>query len=599
MMRRRLAWRIIVAYVALIVGVAAGLGGYLAVAQRSALMGQLSERLDGEARLIALAAGSAVAAGDGARADELARAFAPAIGARVTLIASDGVVLGDSEADPRSMENHADRPEVAAVLAGAATGSSTRHSATVGRDFVYVGVPIEAAGRGVGVARVARDTAAVQAELGHATLVVLSATAVAGLLATVLAVLLARRISGPVARLTRAVRALAQGDLSRPVSLEGDDEIAELGRQFDVMAARLRDLIGALSTDRARLEAVLAAMADGLLLLDGQERVVLANRAAVGLLDLPAEVSATAIDGGRRLIEMVHDHELYELVRQALARHQLLTDLVRLGPSGRDLRITATPMPGGGAGALVLVQDVTEIRRAETIRRDFAANVSHELKTPIAALKALVETLEDGALADPPVARDFLRRMHGEVDRLAQLVQELLDLARIESGRARMTFEPRDVAEVVARAVERLRPQADRAGVALSVRPSADLPLVRADAARIESVVVNLVHNAIKFTPVGGRVEARIELAEEADGQRCVRVSIADTGIGIPTDDLPRLFERFFKADKSRASSGTGLGLAIVKHVVHAHGGQVGVESELGRGSTFWLTLPLAASRAT
>jgi two-component system phosphate regulon sensor histidine kinase PhoR len=364
------------------------------------------------------------------------------------------------------------------------------------------------------------------------------------------------------------------------------------------MAARLRDLIGTLSTDRARLRAVLAAMADGLLLLDDGERVVLANRAAADLLGLPGEVDqGAASEDGRRLIELVHDHELYELVRQALARRQLLSDMVRLGPSGRYLRITATPMPGGGGSALVLVQDVTEIRRAETIRRDFAANVSHELKTPIASLKALVETLEDGALEDPPAARDFLQRMHVEVDRIAQLVEELLELARIESGRARMTFEPRDAAQMVATAVERLRPQADRAGVTLVVRPGAELPPVRADASRIEGVVVNLVHNAIKFTPAGGRVEAAVDRFE-LDGRPCVRVAVVDTGAGIPAEDIPRLFERFYKADKSRASSGTGLGLAIVKHVVQAHGGQVGVESEVGVGSTFWFTLPLVAAAA-
>jgi two-component system phosphate regulon sensor histidine kinase PhoR len=185
--------------------------------------------------------------------------------------------------------------------------------------------------------------------------------------------------------------------------------------------------------------------------------------------------------------------------------------------------------------------------------------------------------------------------MHVEVDRVAQLVEELLELARIESGRAQMTFEPRDPVQMVRTAVERLRAQADRAGVALWMDADGELPPVRADATRVESVVVNLLHNAIKFTPPGGRIAVRIEPSRESDGPAVVRVSISDTGVGIAADDLDRLFERFYKTDKSRASSGTGLGLAIVKHLVHAHGGRVGVDSEVGRGSTFWFTLPAAA----
>jgi two-component system phosphate regulon sensor histidine kinase PhoR len=520
----------------------------------------------------------------------------------VTLIAADGVVLGDSEASPASMENHASRPEVAAALAGASLGTTTRHSASVDRDLLYVGVPVVVGQQTIGVARVARDLAAVEAELRRAIVAVLVVLAGAVLVAVLLAGLIARRITDPIARLTSAVRAVAQGDLTRRVPSEsgrpGDDEIGELGRAFDEMAARLRDLIESLSTDRGRLSNVLAVMDDGVALVDRRGRVILMNRAAADLLAVdPAVVGPTDGETGtllqpRRLIELAPDHELHELTRQAIQRRDTRRELVRLSPSGRHLRITATPMRGGGAAVLLLVQDVTEIRQAETIRRDFAANVSHELKTPIASLKALVETLEDGAMDDPPAAREFLGRMHVEVDGLAQLVQELLDLARIESGRTRMLFERHDVSGLLGSA-DRLRPQADRAGVVLEVRPDPDLPPVRADAARVESALINLVHNAIKFTPPGGRIVVRAGRVE-AEGQPYVRVSVEDTGVGIPETDLPRLFERFYKADKSRASSGTGLGLAIVKHIVQAHGGQVGAESAVGQGSTFWFTLALA-----
>ena len=587
---RRLAGRITFAYVLLIATVAVVLGTYLAVTVRAAQLDALQERLAGEARLIAVAAGPALRARDPEWANAQARVLAPAIGARVTLVGVDGVVLGDSEADPNTMENHAARPEVAAVLRGDPVVSAARHSASVDRDLLYVGVPVRFGDQIVGVARVAEELAGVEAEVRRSVVAVLVALAALAVVAALVAGYIARRISRPVARLTEAARAIAEGDLSRRVPARAeDDEIGELTQAFDEMATRVRELVESLSTDRGRLTAVLTAMDDGVVLLDGEERVILVNRAGLELLGIGAYDERTP----RRLIEFVPDHDLHELARLAREQRYALRELVRLSPGGRNLRITATPMRGGAAAMLLLIQDVTEIRRAETIRRDFAANVSHELKTPIAALKALVETLEEGALDDPPAAREFLGRMHGEVDELAQLVQELLDLARIESGRAEMTFAPHAVADLIDGAVSRLRAQAERSSLQLAVVPLPDLPLVRADAARIESALINLLHNAIKFTPSGGRV--RVTAGEAVvEGTPCVRVSVEDTGVGIAREELPRLFERFYKADRSRSSSGTGLGLAIVKHIVQAHGGQVGAVSEVGEGSTFWFSLPLA-----
>ncbi len=490
-MIRGLAWRITLAYVGLIVVVTTALGAYLGWSAREGAMARLSGHAADEARLIADAAAPAVARRDGPAVQALTVRLAAAIGARVTVVAPDGVVLGDSEADPAELENHAARPEIAPLLVGGVpVGESVRHSTSVNRDLVYVAVPVVAEGRLVGVSRVSREVSDVNGEVLGAVRSTLIAVGMAGLVAVGLAVAIARRISRPLARLTATARAIAGGDLGRTVGhVRGQDEIGELARAFDEMATRVRALVGALEADRANL------------------------------------------------------------------------------------------------------------RRAQAARRDFVANVSHELKTPIASIKALTETLEDGALDDPPAARDFLQRMHVEVDDLAQLVQELLDLSRIESGQAPMSMEPHAPRELVGGAVARLSAQAERAGVELTVRAPAGLPAVRADRARIEGAILNLVHNAIKFTPAGGRVAVRAEQTRR-DGTEVVRVSVTDTGMGVPPDQLPRLFERFWKADRSRASSGTGLGLAIVKHVVQAHGGDVGAESKLGQGSTFWFTLPIVAVAA-
>lgn len=580
----RLVWRITAAYVLLILGATLLLGLYLPATLREAQLEQLRGHLANEARLAGEMARDAIVAGDGARVQAVAVALGSAAGARVTLVATSGTVLGDSQADPARMEDHAGRPEIAAVLAGGDSASSLRHSTTVENDLLYAAVPIKDGSRVVGAARVARSRRDVEREFARALVTVPIALADVGLLGALLAWEIARRISRPITRLTDASRALARGEQPRTPTLHGEDDIGELGRAFDDMSVRLRDTIENLESDRTRLAAVLAAMADGVVLLDREGTVILANQAARGLLELPDRPPE-----GRRLLELVPDHELHELTQRTIGARHSEGELSRFATSGRHLRITGTPLRGGGAAALVLVQDVTEIRRAELIRREFVANVSHELKTPIASIKALTETLEDGALDDPPAARDFLQRMHVEVDGLAQLVQELLDLSRIESGRTRLSFAPCWPRALVEAAVGRLRAQADRAGVALTVSVEQGLLPVRADGPRVEGALINLVHNAIKFTPPGGRIDVR---AARDGGE--VLISVADTGVGVDAEELGRLFERFYKGDRSRASVGTGLGLAIVKHVVQAHGGRVGVESTVGVGSTFWFTLPIA-----
>ncbi|MEA3345019.1 MAG: ATP-binding protein [Chloroflexota bacterium] len=283
------------------------------------------------------------------------------------------------------------------------------------------------------------------------------------------------------------------------------------------------------------------------------------------------------------------------IVRVALPLRQIEAHVARLHSvepvemdrQGLFLQVIVTPLQEAEPQAcLIILQDLTRVRRLETIRRDFISNISHELRTPLASLKALVDTLRGGALEDPPAAQRFLNHMETEVDALTQMVRELLELSRIESGRAAFRLEPVVVADVVLPPVERLQPQAERAGLQLTVDLPGDLPPVLADAERIQQVVTNLVHNAIKFTPSGGMVM----LSAESIGEEVV-ISVRDTGVGIPADDLPRIFERFYKADRARSGGGTGLGLAIAKHIVQAHDGRIWVESTEGQGSTFSFTL--------
>jgi two-component system, OmpR family, phosphate regulon sensor histidine kinase PhoR len=327
-------------------------------------------------------------------------------------------------------------------------------------------------------------------------------------------------------------------------------------------------------------------MTDGIVVVGQDGTVVIANEAARRLLDM---VEAPE---GLSLARAVRDHEICAALDEALAHGTRRTEVRRAGRSARHLRVAAAPLRERAGGLLVL-RDVTEERRVENLRRDFVANVSHELRTPIAALKALVETLEEGALDDPPAARDFLRRIHVEVDGLAQLVAELLELSRVESGRAQLRLEAVEPDDLVRAAAERLQPQAERVDIRLTWDASDELAPVLADRTRVEHVLLALVHNAIKFTPPGGQVRVAVQL----DGA-FAHFSVSDTGTGIPEEDLPRIFERFYKVDRARAAVGTGLGLAIAKHVVQALGGRIWAESELDHGTTVHFTLPTATGES-
>lgn len=504
-------------------------------------------------------------------------------GVRITVVDQAGVVRGDSEHDPATMENQASRPEVLQAIQSG-EGLSRRYSETVGYDTLYVAVPISDGPRVVGVARVALPLARVD----QASRDTGAAIAVGGILATFLAVALAlalaRTVTNPVKELIAAAGRITGGQLDQRVGGSSRDEIGRLASAFDQMADRLRTTIKTISSERDTLSTILTTMADGIIIVDRKGRVELANRAAAYLLRTP--VSGLE---GRTFVEALRDHELAAVLHRCLEKGVQESGTAEVGPDHRSLRIVAVPLRGERTGAVAVLQDLTEVRKAETVRRDFVANVSHELRTPLASVKALVETLEDGAINEPDVARDFLSKMHEEVDGLTQLVSELLELSRIESRQVSLRLEPLEVEPLARRAADRLAAQARRAGLELSVELPGGLPRVMADDRRIEQLLVNLIHNAIKFTPSGGAVV----VGARGQGDQ-VAFRVADTGVGIGAEELPRIFERFYKADRSRSGGGTGLGLAIARHLVEAHGGRIWAESTPGEGSTFFFTLPVA-----
>jgi two-component system phosphate regulon sensor histidine kinase PhoR len=338
--------------------------------------------------------------------------------------------------------------------------------------------------------------------------------------------------------------------------------------------------LSTLESEHARLATVLEQMTDGVLIADSQGIIQFANPAAGRLFQ-------TSNPTQRSIAEVVRHHQLVEAWRRCQQTRQLQSESVELPTRHQYLQLIVIP-DQHASGSLLLAQDLTRIRRLETVRRDFVSNLSHELRTPLASLKALTETLQDGALEDPPAAHRFIDQIQVEVDALTQMVTELLELSRIESGRLNLDRKPVAPYDLLLSASKRMALQTERASLSLRVECAQDLPKVNIDLQRLEQVLVNLIHNAVKFTRPGGEI---VLFAEPSNG--FVKFAVRDTGIGIPEEDISRIFERFYRVDKSRTGSGTGLGLSIAKHIVEAHGGKIWAESIERRGSTFTFTIPL------
>jgi two-component system phosphate regulon sensor histidine kinase PhoR len=359
------------------------------------------------------------------------------------------------------------------------------------------------------------------------------------------------------------------------------DDLEHLSNAVKALVGSLNAQLTSIDSNRARLAAVLDQMTDAVLIASEEGRIQFANPAAENLF------GKGLVE--RSIPEALRNHQLIQAWQRCQELDEMQIETAETAGRRHFLQLIVIPDQHAPGGSLLVVQDLTRIRRLETIRRDFVSNISHELRTPLASLKALTDTLQDGALSDPEVAPRFISRIATEVDALTQMAQELLDLSRIESGQVELEQKPVAPKKLLASAAERMRLQAERAGLTLDVECPPNLPKVHADEPRIEQVLVNLIHNAVKFTPPGGD----ICLIAEA-GEDCVRFAVRDSGVGIPADDVPRIFERFYRVDRSRAGGGTGLGLSISRHLVESHGGKIWAESREGKGSTFYFTLQTA-----
>jgi two-component system phosphate regulon sensor histidine kinase PhoR len=583
---KSLRWRIAFPQLGLFLLILLGLLLYLSGFLRGMYIDTLKTRLEAECRLLAAEdLRMDPAAASPAAMETYARETGTSLGLRFTIIHIDGKILADSEVDPSTMENHLTRPEVQEALTRG-SGYSTRKSATTGINTLYVAVPVRSGVQTTGFVRLAVPLAEVDAvvlRLQTTLSIVLGAAALFSLVFSFLAV---RRTIRPLEELTDAARQVAAGKLGATLLPIGGDEIGQLTDAFNVMTARLRSQLDALRGEREKLSAVLSRMSDGVALLDDQGRVTMLNPAAEQIF---GQREAQAL--GHSAAEVFRHHQLFDLWQGCVESGKPDAVTVEIGLEHTFLQAVATPLGKTLPGStLMLFQDLTRLRRLETVRRDFIANVSHELRTPLASLQALSETLQEGALEDPANGRRFLGLMQTEIDTIDQIIRELLELSMIESGKVPLSIQPVQPAALWSGVATRMQLQSERNGLRLENECPEDLPPVKADPVRIEQVMINLLHNAIKFTPPGGT----ITVSAKAQGGE-VQFSIRDTGVGISGEDLSRIFERFYKADRSRSGGGTGLGLAIARHIVESHGGRIWAESAEGKGSTFFFTLPVSA----
>lgn len=514
-------------------------------------------------------------------------------GARATIVGADGTVLADSAADPASLENHATRPEIQAALAGR-TGSDISRSASTGEEMLYVA----ASGRSAAGTRVAFRLAVPLTEIGGAISRLRALALIPLLVASVIGIIVgwrsAGRIAAPFRSISGAAREMAGGGLSVRAPVEGADEAIELARSLNRMASAQEADLLELAAAKRRLETLLAGLPVGVMELDRGYNVQSANIAAQRLLGFEIE----AVLGRHYAGVLPARYGLSDAVVAALEGGESRTVEIDRGRGLDDvLQVSASPRrdPAGMVtGAVLVLEDLGQTRRDARARRELVANVSHELKTPVAAIGALAETLASGAMSDPEAAARFLEHIRTESARLARLVDDLLELARIEANETELAKRPVDLGSLIRRTVDRMAPLATQKSQRLDFEGPAPATLtVMGDEAYLERAVGNLVENALKYTPEGGWV--RVGTAGLAAGEALVEVT--DNGVGLTSEAAGRVFERFYRAspDRSRQTGGTGLGLAIVKHIVQAHGGTVGAQSAgPGQGSRFWFTLPLA-----
>jgi two-component system phosphate regulon sensor histidine kinase PhoR len=514
--------------------------------------------------------------------------------ARITIIRADGKVLGDSDENADHMDNHLARPEIEQARAEG-QGFKTRYSDTLQENMLYAAIPLVNGKEMTGYLRMAMSLQQVDETVRNLWYFLIIGLAVLFLIAGYVSYRIARSITRPIEKITRVANQISNMNYKARVSSKSKDEIGQLGTAINTMADSLELQMNRILENESRMTGVLENMVSGVLMIDRDERIVLLNPSAEEILGFSSKELL-----GKKYNEAKQQFEFTKLIEECIeAREHIRDEMIFYYPAERILEINLSPISHVGeewSGVLIVLHDITAMRRLERMRSEFVANVSHELKTPIAAVKGFAETLLAGALDDKETAKSFLKIIFDESERLNRLIGDILELSKIESKRIPLHFSPVHMSEFIEKSLSMMSTEAEKKNIELSVQVEEDIYL-EADEDRLRQIFINLLSNGISYTQEGGKVKVLVEPMEmnkEGDYER-LRIVVSDTGIGIPKKDVPRIFERFYRVDKarSRISGGTGLGLSIVKHLVELHKGTIRVESEVGMGTKFIIDLPV------
>jgi len=563
-------------------------GGYAFWAMRNFFFQQSASNLEARGELIKTQILEVLTPDNGEAIDAACKKAGRASKSRVTIIAVDGTVLGDSYVNPRKMENHAERPEIRKALAGE-TATQIRFSTTMQKKMMYVAPPVLSEGKVQGAVRTSLAVTTIENQIREIQNRILFAGCVLFLAAAGISLWISRRISMPVEAMKQGAGRFAAGDLDYRLPVAHTDEMAGLADAMNRMALQLRKRMADVTQQHNELEAILASMREGLVALDPEERVIMINTAAQEILGISRETGKNA-----GILEIARNRDLDQLIREVLSNEAPVEKDIAFYRNGeRVIHVHGSPIYGIGGhrvGILLILNDVTQLRRLEMIRQDFAANVSHELKTPLTAVKGFVETLIHGPLDDTEDTKRFLGIIEKHVNRLDAIIEDLMMLARIEEDgeKNRIGKQTHSIKEILRKVLEFRGPEAESKQIRLELSCD-DAPRMKMDSILFEQAALNLLDNAIKYSPEGSVVRVQVHMDPST-----LTIAFKDEGIGIEKKHIPRLFERFYRVDKarSRKMGGTGLGLAIVKHIIQAHGGQITVESTPGKGSVFTLLFP-------
>lgn len=588
MRTKKLLWRIYLSFFASAMFAFAVITWYSIFSLRQFHQEQVGDDLLVRARLIAKEIAEYPADAGAEKIDRFCKDIGSLTRTRITIVALDGRVMGDSEENPISMDNHKNRPEIAVALKGE-TGKSVRYSDTLRRTMMYLAIPVRRNGDIVAIVRTSLPLSVIDWTQRTVHKHILFGGVVIAVIFAFVALLILRWMSRPLENMRQVAERLARGDLNARVPNSGYEEIETLERAFNQMAGQLSERVRIITEQHNEQEAVFNSMVEGVLAVDKNERIMNLNPAAARLLELKSENAR-----GRSMQEIIRNPDLQKFIGNTLAQSGVLDgEIVIYGNDDLFLQLHGTVLTdasGEKIGVLVVFNDVTRLKRLETVRHDFVANVSHELKTPITALKGCAETLADGSLITDQDGKKFINMMSRHADRLEAIVNDLLSLSKIEfdAGRGRIQLELSPVADVLRRAANTFTAQAEHKKIILTVDCPEDLT-ASLNAVLLEQAVGNLIDNAVKYSGEGTRVLVNAKL-NGGD----IEISVADQGSGIEKKHLDRIFERFYRVDqaRSRALGGTGLGLSIVKHIALAHHGFVGVTSVVGQGSVFTIRFP-------